>query len=324
MNVRVAVVLALSFPAVSFAQPATRTAEPVAPAGQGRTAPEMNGHVFMPSALVDTPFRETTFKLGLLYGLGTATGPQFGIVDGKVQAVGQADYTFADFAQTFRYEYRFAEWLSLGAVVLSNLYSGIDGPSAVNIGAEVGIGFGLRARAGHRFGPVETAIIVDASTNPEFGLLVFEAIRQAILNGQIQPGATLQTSHSLNVNPEAAASWAPFPALGITVNAGYLYKSLRQNGESLGSQDGIQAGAVLDFDFGKISSVPIGLVGGYRLTAPLGDGGVERIDDIEGGIFYTGRRELGLGMEIGWRDFTIRPPLDSKAVVVQLSLQYYW
>jgi len=324
MNVRLAVLLAVSFPAVSLAQPATRTEEPVAPAGVGRTAPEMDGHMFMPSALVDTPFRETTFKLGLLYGFGTATGPRFGIVDGKVQPVGEADYTFAAFAQTFRYEYQFAEWLSLGAVVLSNLYSGIDGPSAVNIGAEVGVGFGVRARAGHRFGPIETALIVDASTAPEFGLLVAAAIRDAINSGQIQPGASLQSTHSLNVLPEAAASWAPFPALGITLNAGYLYKSLRQNGVSLGSQSGIQAAGVVDFDFGKISSVPIGLQGGYRLTAPLGDNGVERVDDIEGGIFYTGRRELGLGLEIGWRDFTIRAPLDSKVVIAQLSLQYYW
>jgi hypothetical protein len=165
---------------------------------------------------------------------------------------------------------------------------------------------------------------VDASTAPEYGLLVAAAIGEAIRNGQIQPGASLQSTHSLNVVPQAAASWAPFPALGITLNAGYLYKSLRQNGVSLGSQNGFQAAAVLDFDFGKISSVPIGLLGGYRLTAPLGDNGVERVDDIEGGIFYTGRRELGLGLEIGWRDFTIRAPLDSKVVVAQLSLQYYW
>jgi hypothetical protein len=51
---------------------------------------------------------------------------------------------------------------------------------------------------------------------------------------------------------------------------------------------------------------------------------VERVDDISGGLYYTARRELGLGMEIGWRSFTIRPPLDSKGVLLQLSLQYYW
>lgn len=327
MKVQLAVVFALSFPAASFAQPATRTEEPVAPAGVARTAPEMDGHQFLPSQLIETPFRETTFKLGILYGFGSATGPGYIISGGQLVQSGQADYTFAAFAQTFRYEYRFAEWLSAGAVVLTNLYSGIDGPSAIAVGAEVGLGFGLRVKAGHRFGPIETAIIVDASTAPEFGLVVAAGIANAIRNGALDPGAALQTTHALTVTPLATASWALFPALGLTLNAGYVYKSLRLNGVNIANQNGVQLAAMADFDFGKISSVPVGLTAGYRLTAPLGDSGesgVERVDDISGGIFYTARRELGLGMEIGWRAFTIRPPLDSKGVLLQLSLQYYW
>jgi hypothetical protein len=324
MNVRLAVVLAVSFPAATLAQPATRT-EGSAPEVVGaRTAPEMDGHQFMPSVLVETPFRETTFKLGILYGFGNATGPGYTISGGQLVQIGQADYTFAAFGQTFRYEYRFAEWLSAGAVVLTNLYSGIDGPSAIAIGAEVGIGFGLRLKAGHRFGPIETAILVDATTAPEYGLLVAAAVADAIRSGALQPGAALQSTHALTVTPLATASWAPVPAFGLTLNAGYLYKSLRLNGLNIANQSGVQLAAMADFDFGKISSVPLGLMAGYRLTAPVGDTGVDRVDDISGGLFYTARRELGLGVEIGWRDFTIRPPLDSQGVLVQLDLQYYW
>jgi len=324
MNVRLAVVLAVSSSAVAYAQPATRTEEPTPQVVEAPTAPVMDGHQFLPSQVIETPFRETTFKLGILYGFGSATGPRYTISGGQVVQVGQADYTFAAFAQTFRYEYRFAEWLSAGAVVLTNLYSGIDGPSAIAVGAEVGIGFGLRVKAGHRFGPIETAILVDASTAPEFGLLVAVAIKDAINSGALQPGSSLQSTHALTVTPLATASWALFPALGLTLNGGYVYKSLRLNGVNIANQSGAQFAAMADFDFGKISSVPLGLAAGYRLTAPLGDIGVERVDDISGGLFYTARRELGLGMEIGWRAFTIRPPLDSKGVLVQLNLQYYW
>jgi hypothetical protein len=324
MRVQVAVVLAVSFPAIALAQPATRTEEPPPRVADARTAPEMNGHVFLPSALVDTPFRETTFKLGLAYGFGTATGPRFIVSNGQVVQSGQADYSFADFGQTFRYEYRFAEWLSAGLVILTNLYSGIDGPSAVAVGAEIGIGAGLRVKAGHRFGPVETAIIVDVATTPQLSLLMAAAIARAIQDGVIDAGASLQAAHAGTFSPLATASWAPWPALGLTLNAGYVYKSLFLNGVNIAHQNGVQLAAMTDFDFGKISSVPIGVLAAYRLTAPVGDGGVDRIDDITGGIFYTAHRELGLGLEVGWRSFSIRPPLDSKVVLAQIGLQYYW
>ena len=51
---------------------------------------------------------------------------------------------------------------------------------------------------------------------------------------------------------------------------------------------------------------------------------LERVDDISGGIFYTGIRELSIGLEVGWRAFEIRPPLDSSGVLAQLGVQYYW
>jgi len=321
MNLHFAAVLAAALPAAAMAQQETRS-EP-AP----RTTPELEGHVFAPSLLVDTPFRETTFKLGILYGFGSATGPHYEVQPGNPPTVvqnGTNDYTFASFAQTFRYEYAFNEWLSGGVTILTLLYSGINGPSVVSIGANVGVGAGARLKAGHRFGPVETAIVMDASTNPEYGFLVAAALVRAIEDGVIDAGSALQTTHSVTLNPSAVASWAPWPALGLTANLGYVYKSLRVNNTSIGDESGLQFAAALDFDFGKISQVPIGLLAAYRLTTPLGSDGVSKVEDISGGIFYTARKEIGLGMEAGWRSFTIRPPLDSTMLLIQLSLQYYW
>jgi hypothetical protein len=326
MNLSRAVILAAALPASATAQQETRSEPPAAQAPEARTTPEMNGHVFAPSLLVDTPFRETTFKLGILYGFGSATGPRYEVQGNPPQVVqnGTNDYTFASFAQVFRYEYRFTEWLSGGVAILTNLYSGINGPSVVSIGANVGVGAGLRVRAGHRFGPVETAIIVDASTAPEYGFLVAAALAKAIQDGVIDAGSALQATHTLTVTPTAAASWAPWPALGLTLNGGYVYKSLRLNSTNIADQGGLQFAAMADFDFGKISSVPIGLTAAYKLTAPLGDSGVSKVQDISGGIAYTARKEIGLGLEAGWRSFTIREPLNSTEGLVQLGLQYYW
>src|SRR5215470_18225280 len=111
MNVRRVLFLAVTLPVAAVAQQQPQTgAQPVS----HLTVPELNGHVFMPSFLVDTPFRETTFKLGLLYGFGHATGPKYQVSGGQVVQNGTADYTYADLAQTFRFDYRFADWLSAG------------------------------------------------------------------------------------------------------------------------------------------------------------------------------------------------------------------
>jgi hypothetical protein len=322
MNVHLALALVVAVPAAAFAQPeATRDEAPKPQVVDPHSAPEMAGHMFMPSLLVDTPFRETTFKLGILYGFGKATGPKY---DAGGNVVGQNDYTFGAFAQVFRYEYQFTEWLSAGLAFLTSVYSGIDGPSAVSIGADIGVGFGASIKAGHRFGPVQTAIVVDVSTQPQFGILVAEPILKAIQDHVIDAGSALQTTHSFTVMPRLAASWAPWPALGLTANAGYVYNSLRLSGTNIGDQSGVLLAAVADFDFGKISAVDLGINAGYRLTTPLGSNGITRVDDISGGLFYTARRDLGVGLEIGWRAFTIRPPLDSKGLLVQIELQYYW
>ncbi|HYS10449.1 MAG TPA: hypothetical protein VEP66_17045 [Myxococcales bacterium] len=321
MNLRLGMVLVAVLPASAIAQQETR-ANPADQPAAARTAPVLNGHTFMPTFIVDTPFRETTFRLGLLYGFGSATGPRYDI---HGNPIGTADYTFASFAQTFRFDYQFLEWLSAGATIITSLYSGIDGPSVVSIGAQVGVGAGLNVKAGYRFGPVQTAIGLDVSNSPQYGFLIAATLIKAVQQGVIDPGTALQANHVRTVNPFAAASWAPFPALGLTANFGYLYKELRLSGVgAVDHQNGLQFGMAADFDFAKISSVPIGLLAAYRISAPIGDSDLEKIDDITGGIFYTAQREISLGLEVGWRSFTIRPPLDSTMTFAQLGLQYYW
>src|SRR5262245_9660816 len=106
MNLRRLLFLAVTLPVAAVAQQEARTgAQPAS----HLTFPELNGHVFAPSLLVDSPFRETTFQLGLLYGFGSATGPRYVVSGGQVVKSGNADYTFADLAQTISFEYRFDE-----------------------------------------------------------------------------------------------------------------------------------------------------------------------------------------------------------------------
>jgi len=73
--------------------------------------------------------------------------------------------------------------------------------------------------------------------------------------------------------------------------------------------------------------VPIGVLAGYKLIAPIGtkdQDGVSRVENVSLGITYTARQRLSLGLEFGHRFFTIRPPFDASDNEAQLGIQYYW
>ena len=319
MRLQLAVVLvALSSRAVMADQEAA-TAEPAKVAES--SSRELNGHVFQPSQLANPSFRQTTFQVGLLYGVGNATGPKY---DSSGNVTGTADYSFAALAQTFSYEYRFREWLSAAASVVTSAYTGITGASVVSVGAQVAVGVGGQAKLGYRLGPVDTAVLLDVSYTPEYGFLIADAILRALRDHVIDSGAALQSTHGLTLGPTLAASWAPFSALGLTGNLGYSYKSLRASGTVIQETSSLVVGAAADFDFGKVSSVPIGLLAGYRLINPINDESVPYIQTFSGGISYTGRGDLGLGLEIGRRSFSIRSGIAATVTVAQIGLQYYW
>jgi len=318
MRRQLALVLVAVLPTAVMADQEAAAAEPAKAAPSSKR--ELDGHVFAPSLFVIPPFRETTFQLGLLYGVGNATGPTY---DSSGNVTGTQDLSLAALAQTFNYEYRFLEWLSAGVTAVTLAYTGITGASVVSIGAQVGIGLGAEVKLGHRFGPVETALLLDVSYAPQYGFLIADAILRALRDHVLDPAAALETTHSLTLSPTLAAAWAPFPALGLTGNLGYVFKSVRLSGTDILEQSAILIGVEADFDFGKISSTPIGLLASYRLSNPVA-GDFPRVQDISGGISYTGRPELGLGLEIGSRRYYVRPGLLATATVAQIGLQYYW
>ncbi|WP_248354609.1 hypothetical protein [Anaeromyxobacter oryzae] len=278
------------------------------------------GHVFTPSLLVRSPFAVTAFEADLLYGSGSATGPTYD-VHGEV--VGDATYSFAATAQSFSYEKKLHEGISAGLGALTQLYSGIDGPSAVVVGAEVQFGAFGRVTAGHRFGPVRAAATFDASYAPRLAIQVFDAIKKALDSGSLETGAALNQSNVWTLKPGLALAWAPFRSLGLITSVDYQWVWLAASGAETQQQSGLDAAIAADLDLGTFTGVPVALLAGYGVTAPLGSNGVSRATSVSGGVFYTGRPALALGVELGRRTFSVRN-LDSSALLAQIQLKYHW
>jgi hypothetical protein len=317
---RVRTSLVVIVTALALAPAVTRAKPGVDPAKNPGTADRtLGGHVFTPSLLVRSPFAVTSFEASLLYGAGDATGPTLD-VSGVV--IGEEKYSFAAMGQTFAYDKKLYEGISAGLGAVTQLYSGIDGPSAIVVGAEIGFGAFGRLTAGHRFGPVHAAATFDASYAPRLGIVVIDAIARA-LDGVVDGGAAFTQENAWTLKPGLAAAVALHRALGITASADWQWIALDTDDDRSVTEAGVDLAIAADLDLGELTSVPVAVLAAYRLTAPVGGNGVSRVIDASGGVFYTGRPALVLGLEVGFRSFSVRA-LDADAAVAQIRLQYLW
>ena len=329
----VALVLALVVTAVASAPAAAQTTAagaPVPEAGKSPAAsvaaannPErdrtLGGHAFIPTLLVRSPFAVNAIQIDLVYGAGNATGTKFSIT-GREQ--GEATYSIAAMGQTFAFEHKLAEGLSLAGGFVTSLYSGIDGPSAVVVGLEVGAGLFERLTWGGNLGPVRTAVTLDASYAPRYGILVLDAIEAALAGTRAEYEA-FNESNAWTVKPGFAAAWAPWPLLGLTAAVDYQWVSLETTDSGRDTQSGVDLALAAEVDFRKFSGASIAVDAAYHTTAPLGTDGVSRVIDWAGGVYYNGHPSLVAGLEVGYRKFDIRD-LRSDATLAQIRLQYLW
>jgi hypothetical protein len=118
-------------------------------------------------------------------------------------------------------------------------------------------------------------------------------------------------------------AYAPHPAFGL-VGQGALVSSRRTSGSGTKVSYGATFGASADLDLERLWRVPIALLAVYRWA---GAGGVPRLQDYGGGVFYSRRVPLQLGLEVVYRSQYLRPDVQRypvKATVEALVLRYYW
>jgi hypothetical protein len=88
----------------------------------------------------------------------------------------------------------------------------------------------------------------------------------------------------------------------------------------------VTAGAAVDFDFKAVSSVALGLQVSVNGMFPISGSTASRFTDLGGGIFYTGRKDLSLGLQLIDRRFKVDPEVDVswKTYIALIGLRYYW
>lgn len=308
-------------PATEAAPAPAVTTEDGAPAGR-----VLNGHVFMPSAAVAGALTTTSFATYLVTVYGNTTGStQIG------DQLYSGTFDYAGVGAVLGYEYAFLDHFSARFSITELVYSGINGSSALVIGTSVSTAATLGFTASLPIGDsLKLALLIDGGIGPGLALTIGSGISSIIKSCQqgncsAGNGEIFGTRNSFTVTPAIAMNWAPWRPFGITANLSYTFLTQNLNSGSVSGQ-AFGLGVALDFDFKAISDVPIGLQFVYTWIAPVSGTSLQHVSDLGGGIFYTGRPHLALGLQIVARRFKVSPDVNVSwsTWLATLGLRYYW
>jgi hypothetical protein len=292
---------------------------PQAPPSQGR---EMNGHVFLPSELVLQPFIDTDFRAVSTFGAVRSTAPSLtlgGLID-----TGTREFNQLGYSQTFELQIKLLRWLALRLNGTALLYSGTDRASVLNLGSTIQYGGGGGLTIAQRFGRMlQLALVADASFEPTYSVDIGGAIAASLRAQQVDTDPLFTRDKGLPLRVGVSGALAPWKALGFELMA--RYEHAFRIGGGLTREDAFVGAGTVDLDLRAISPVPIGLLAGYQVAVPFGSRDTTELwHAIDGGVFYTGRRELALGLEASFRRFPQRARVSSEAAVANIVVRYYW
>lgn len=295
---------------------------------------ELAGHTFAPTPGITSAFAATRFGTYLTMGYGSTTGSfTLTLPDGSLQTFsGSVEY--AAVGGLLTYELAFLEGFSARVTITETIYSGTTGASVATVGTNVraGLGLGLTWSI-----PVteslRLAVIADASTAPRFTLLIGAALRDAYDRCQADPSncsfdfsKLFQQNDVVQLRPGVAAAWAPTPSLGVSANVAWVQLTQQQVGGDSASAGTWDLGLALDFDLGKLTTVPLGLQATVASQIPVSGQANARFTDLGTAILYTGRKDLSAGVHLVVRRFKVVPEVDVSwsTFVMFAGLTYYW
>ena len=289
-----------------------QTQEAVSPSGR-----VLNGHLFLPSEVVGDPFITTYLGEGTAFGYATISANQ---VDNQGNVVGKTQFRLGSLGQGFNFQLGIQDSWAIRLAASGMVLSGINAESALTFGATIGYSLSTGATYSFLLGGVRLAGALDLEYSPHYTVSPLVALVNALVNNTIDTSTLFTSQDTIRLRPALLAAMGLGPALGLRAVVDYVHESV--SGTQASSNGAIGLGAALDFDFHALTPVPLGLLAGYKLSMPTA--GVVG-HQLSFGLFYTGRSNLGLGLETvmqlpaapaGTSDFLI--------LLVGINLRYYW
>jgi len=283
---------------------------------------ELNGHEFMASEIIRTPFAVSFFSSHT--GGGIAIGLETPFLEFDGESLGTLEGDVAYMKLGFKYQQRFNKWLAANLAYSGSGRFGIDGQSVLAQGMSGTYGFKYGVKA--RILQTEKTILsggLDFTHTHVVGLDPFGFAEQVIDEGlDAENNELVDSGHALSGRLSLLAGWAPVEWLGLT---GYLESG---RGETpAGDVDFLLGGGgSAGIDLKNLDLIPLGilLVGRADEFTQGGADISERSYAYGIGLSYTGWNDFSIGVE-GTVNLLKRrgEGNDFEAYLVTLNLRYW-
>jgi len=264
----------------------------------------LNGFRFIPSSIVDEPFATTFFQNST--GGGSAVNlsiPVRNLAGDTIETInGSIGFLLVD----FDYQQAITKWLALRASAGGIGRLGTSIPSLVATGVSAAFGGALGATVPILNRPnFIVSAVADYRVNTQYDVDPFGFAKQvadSTYDPESDSGALLRSYPVDRWSVGLRGAWAIAPWVGVSgeLEPGGAHENSEH--KSLTTY-----GALVGFDFGKRSKVPVGLTLGYR-----GQSGSGKTGNIAGGyrtaqvgVYYTGRRDVQIGADVFWSKIAV-------------------
>ncbi|HSA58010.1 MAG TPA: hypothetical protein VLE53_20015 [Gemmatimonadaceae bacterium] len=274
----------------------------------------LNGHRFLPSSVVGTPFADTYFTNST--GAGLALDLTIPVRNVEGEEVGTIGGDIGFLLLDFEYQKAVARWLALRGKFGVVARLGTSTEAIVASGASAVYGGSLGAtvplwRASNFF----VSFVADVRRNTQYIVDPFTFAQRIADSGYTEEAKELLLRDEASTHWSAGlrGAWAvqSWVGLNLQIESGEIDTPL------VGMESLSQIGAQVGFDFTRIWRVPLGLSLGYRENAGNGRtgefSGSYRITEL--GLFYTGHPAFSIGGDLFWSRIAVNavdvPDLDA-------------
>ena len=286
----------------------------------------LNGHVFIPSSLIEDPFITTLVRAETGGGFATkvARDIENEVVDSLISAL-VGDVAFINLE--FEYQHAVTDWLAVGASGSAAARVGTGAQSVLAQGVTSMFGFRLRAVARllqtDRW-LLSSTLRFQPSTQYRLDILTFA--RRVIEEGQIsKDNSVVIRSDGIGAAAGIRGAYAPKPWLGFVFGGNLGYSdTFSSKGRSDLAHD---FGGLASFDLNPLKGIPVGFAASAQWDTFVLDNSdiTDSATTFGWGVAYTGRDDFSLGLETG----QVRIPLVQAdrtvtATLVKFNLKYFF
>lgn len=274
---------------------------PIPASGQNHdpaAARTLNGHIFIPSSLIDDPFITTLVRTQTGGGFATKVTRDIEneVVDSLIDAL-VGDLAFM--ALEFEYQHAVTDWLALSASASGAARIGTGAQSVLAQGVTSMFGFKLRVAA--RVLQTEKWILSTTARfqpSTQYRLDVLTFAKRVIEERRIaEDNSLVLKSHGIGVAGGIRGAFAPKSWLGFVFGGelGYADTFSEEGRGELASKIGM----LTSFDLNPLRGLPIGLLASVNFDSFVVDNSdiTKEVTTFGWGVAYTGREDFSMSLE---------------------------